>query len=151
MGSLLVSCLIIILALIALFYFLYRARGQTNKRPMFQVEPGGFLAGERLTIFRWIYEQVPQGYYACPAVRLQDAFFRPKDNGLSRFILGASPLATTILDAVIVSLETGKIVAVVQQVGDERMGLIERTADDAGVPVIEGQPGNHIPWETIIG
>ncbi|WP_157871111.1 hypothetical protein [Gluconacetobacter diazotrophicus] len=118
---------------------------------MFQVEPGGLLEGERLTIFRWIYDQVPQGYYVCPAVRLQDAFFRPKDTGLARFVLASSPLATTILDAVIVSLETGRIVAVVQQVGDERMGLIERTADDAGVPVIEGRPGNHIPWEKIIG
>ena len=150
MGSLLVSCLMIVLAFILLLFFLLWARSRQDKQRMFKVQPGGLLENERLQMFHWLCEQVPEGYYICPSVRLKDAFFRESEKGLVRFFVAASPLASTVLDAVVVQYQTGAVVAVVQRTGSDRMGLIERTADDAGIPVIEGKPGNHIPWEEII-
>ncbi|MBS1017091.1 hypothetical protein [Acetobacter persici] len=148
----LLQVLVFVLMLLILGIVLLQAKSMIGKRKILNIQPGVLMEKEGWDAFLWVSSSAPQNFYVVPAVRVVDAFpalASDKSKLIGRFLEVFNPLADIILDAVVVSYDTGMVVAIAQRPNDKHIRHIKQVAFDAGVPLIDVDLAKTIPWEKL--
>lgn len=148
----LLPLLAITLMVLILIFVLLQAKSKRGKQRILNLEAGKLATEEGWEVFQWVVSQTPERFYAVPAVRLVDAFpalapGREKIIGKLFSLIG--PYSRIILDAVIVDLRSGLVVAVVQRNMGRYDMQLKQVVFDAGIPLIEADLKKKIPWDVL--